>query len=69
MDANVAVIKSYTVELMHKDNIGLNVKDVSYYLYDVKKKQKGASFSSIPSRATVSTDLRMGDADNTGKSL
>ncbi|OMD86843.1 MULTISPECIES: hypothetical protein [Paenibacillus] len=67
MDANVAVIKSYTVELIHKDNVGLNVKDVSYYLYDVKKKQKGASFSSIPSRATVTTDLRMGDADNTGE--
>ncbi|WP_339248731.1 hypothetical protein NST58_16365 [Paenibacillus sp. FSL R10-2796] len=67
MDANVAVIKSYTVELIHKDNVGLNVKDVSYYLYDVKKKQKGASFSSIPSRATITTDLRMGDADNTGE--
>jgi hypothetical protein len=66
MDANVAVIKSYIVELMHKDNIGLNVKDVSYYLYDVKKKQKGTSFSSIPSSATVISDHRMDDADNKG---
>lgn len=66
MDANVAVIKSYIVELMHKDNIGLNVKDVSYYLYDVKKKQKGTSFSSIPSSATVISDHRMYDADNKG---
>lgn len=66
MDANVAVIKSYTVELIHKDNIGLNVKDVSYYLYDVKKKQKGASFSSIPSSTTVILDHRLDDADNEG---
>lgn len=66
MDAKVAVIKSYTVELMYKDNIGLNVKDVSYYLYDVKRKQKGASFSSIPSSATVTSDQRMNDAVNKG---
>lgn len=66
MDANVAVIKSYSVELLYKDTIGLKVKNVSYYLYDVKKKQNGASFSSIPSSATVILDHRMDDADNEG---
>ncbi|WP_405174089.1 hypothetical protein MHI27_15320 [Paenibacillus sp. FSL H8-0261] len=66
MDANVAVIKSYSVELLYKDTIGLKVKNVSYYLYDVKKKQKGASFSSIPSSATVIFDHRLDDADNEG---
>ncbi|OMD36763.1 hypothetical protein ACDZ28_24085 [Paenibacillus sp. RS8] len=66
MDANVAVIKSYSVELLYKDTIGLKVKNVSYYLYDVKKKQRGASYSSIPSSATVTTDQRMDDADNEG---
>ncbi|MEK3747604.1 hypothetical protein NYE25_05105 [Paenibacillus sp. FSL E2-8871] len=66
MDANVAVIKSYSVELLYKDTIGLKVKNVSYYLYDVKKKQKGASFSSIPSSATVILDHRLDDADNEG---
>ncbi|WHY16808.1 hypothetical protein QNH28_14815 [Paenibacillus sp. G2S3] len=66
MDANIAVMKSYTVELLYKDSIGLKVKNVSYYLYDVIKKQKGASFSSIPSSATVTSDQRMGDADNEG---
>lgn len=66
MDANVAVIKSYSVELLYKDTIGLKVKNVSYYLYDVKKKLRGASYSSIPSSATVTTDQRMGDADNEG---
>lgn len=66
MDANVAVIKSYSVELLYKDTIGLEVKNVSYYLYDVKKKQKGASFSSIPSSATVFLDHRMDNADNEG---
>ncbi|MNO65817.1 hypothetical protein D3C76_565870 [compost metagenome] len=64
MDANVAVMKSYTVELLHKDTIGLKVKDVSYYLYDVKKKQKGAIFSSIPSSATVTSDQRIVDVNN-----
>lgn len=44
MDANVAVIKSYTVELIHKDYVGLNVKDVSYYLYDVKEAEGGKLF-------------------------
>lgn len=66
MDANVAVIKSYSVELLYKDTIGLKAKNVSYYLYDVKKKQKGASFSSIPSSATVILDHRMDNADNEG---
>ncbi|OME64710.1 hypothetical protein BSK65_27310 [Paenibacillus odorifer] len=66
MDANVAVIKSYSVELLYKDTIGLKVKNVSYYLYDVKKKQKGASFSSIPAIATVILDHRLDDADNEG---
>jgi hypothetical protein len=66
MDANVAVMKSYTVELLHKDNIGLKAKDVSYYLYDVKQKQRGASFASIPSSAAVPSDQRMGDVDNEG---
>ncbi|AIQ24021.1 hypothetical protein NSQ90_14690 [Paenibacillus sp. FSL H7-0737] len=66
MDANVAVIKSYSVELLYKDTIGLKVKNVSYYLYDVKKKQKGASFSSIPAKATVILDHRLDDADNEG---
>jgi hypothetical protein len=66
MDANVAVIKSYSVELLYKDTIGLKVKNVSYYLYDVKKKQKGASLSSIPSSSTVISDHRMDDADNEG---
>ncbi|WP_339271376.1 hypothetical protein [Paenibacillus sp. FSL R5-0470] len=65
-DANVAVIKSYSVELLYKDTIGLKIKNVSYYLYDVKKKQKGASFSSIPSSATVILDHRMNDADTEG---
>ncbi|WP_339291172.1 hypothetical protein [Paenibacillus sp. FSL E2-0201] len=66
MDANVAVMKSYSVELLYKDTIGLKVKNVSYYLYDVKKKQRGASYSSIPSSATVTTDQRIDDADNEG---
>ncbi|MEK5437705.1 MULTISPECIES: hypothetical protein [Paenibacillus] len=66
MDANVAVIKSYSVELLYKDTIGLKVKNVSYYLYDVKKKQKGASFSSIPAKATVILDHRLDDADTEG---
>ncbi|MEK3660299.1 hypothetical protein NSQ29_12090 [Paenibacillus sp. FSL F4-0236] len=66
MDANVAVIKSYSVELLYKDTIGLKVKNVSYYLYDVKKKKKGASFSSIPAKATVILDHRLDDADNEG---
>jgi hypothetical protein len=66
MDANIAVMKSYTVELLHKDNIGLKAKDVSYYLYDVKQKQRGASFASIPSSAAVPSDQRMGDVDNEG---
>jgi len=66
MDANVAVIKSYSVELLYKDTIGLKVKNVSYYLYDVKKKQKGASFLSIPAKATVILDHRLDDADNEG---
>lgn len=66
MDANVAVIKSYSVELLYKDSIGLKVKDVSYYLYDVKKKKRGTNYSSIPSTATVTSDQRMGDADNEG---
>lgn len=66
MDANVAVIKSYSVELLYKETIGLKVKNVSYYLYDVKKKKKGASFSSIPSSATVILDHRLDDADNEG---
>ncbi|MBY3620881.1 hypothetical protein HGO21_15110 [Acinetobacter sp. CUI P1] len=66
MDANVAVIKSYSVELLYKDSIGLKVKDVSYYLYDVKKKKRGANYSSIPSTATVTSDQRMGEADNEG---
>lgn len=35
IDENVAVMKSYTVELKKAGEIGLNVKDVSYYLYDV----------------------------------
>lgn len=48
MDANVAVIKSYSVELLYKDTIGLKVKNVSYYLYDVKKKQKGLAFRPSP---------------------
>lgn len=66
MDANVAVIKSYSVELLYKDSIGLKVKDVSYYLYDVKKKKRGTNYSSIPSTATVTSDQRMGEADNEG---
>lgn len=66
MDANVAVIKSYSVELLYKDTIGLKVKNVSYYLYDVKKKQKGANLSSIPAKATVILDHRLDDADNEG---
>ncbi|CAH1057278.1 hypothetical protein [Paenibacillus pseudetheri] len=66
MDANVAVMKSYSVELLYKDTIGLKVKNVSYYLYDVKKKQKEASFSSIPSSAAVISDPRIVDADNEG---
>ncbi|MEK3982804.1 hypothetical protein MHB77_05350 [Paenibacillus sp. FSL K6-3166] len=64
MDANIAVMKSYSVELLYKDTIGLKVKNVSYYLYDVKKKQRGASISSIPSSATVTPDHQMSDADN-----
>lgn len=56
IDANVAVIKSYTVELKDVERLGLNVKDESYYLYDVSKNKKGSTFKSIPSNATITLD-------------
>lgn len=59
MDDDIAVIKSYSVEeLKEADNDlqNLHVKDVSYYLYDVRKKQKGDMTESMPLDATVISD-------------
>lgn len=63
LDANVAVIKSYTVELKNKNDIGLNVKDVSYFLYDVNKKKKGSSTTTIPSGTILTTDRQEGSEE------
>ncbi|GGF91073.1 hypothetical protein GCM10010912_40160 [Paenibacillus albidus] len=67
IDANVAVMKSYTVELKDTENVGLKVTDVSYYLYDVKKKKKGDTSESMPPSATVTTNRQVGDAGDKGK--
>lgn len=56
MDANVAVMKSYTVEQKNKDRIGLNVEDVSYFLYDVRKMKKDNTSMSIPPSALLTSD-------------
>lgn len=66
IDANVAVMKSYTVELMETENADLKVKDVSYYLYDVMKKKKGDTTASMPPSATVTSDHQGGDVGDKG---
>ncbi|WP_028612698.1 hypothetical protein [Paenibacillus harenae] len=63
MNENVAVMKSYTVELKEPDSYGLHVKDVSYYLYDVRKKKKGDASKSMPLQAIVTSDRQWGDID------
>ncbi|MGI2295986.1 hypothetical protein [Paenibacillus sp. GXUN7292] len=63
LDAKVAVIKSYTVELKDVERLGLNVKDESYYLYDVSKKKKGSTFKSIPSNAAITLDRQRGSIE------
>jgi len=65
MDADVAVMKSYTVELKEPDQIGLNVRDVAYYLYDVRSKEKGDVLEAMPSDAIV-PDRRTDDVPDTG---
>lgn len=65
IDANVAVIKSYTVELKNKNDIGLNIKDVSYFLYDVNKK-KGSSVTTIPPATILTTDRQEGSEEDEG---
>ncbi len=67
MDANVAVMKASTLELKDTDNIGLKQKDVSYYLYDVRKDKKGETFDSMPPSTTVVSDRQGGDAPKEGK--
>ncbi|GGD81977.1 hypothetical protein [Paenibacillus nasutitermitis] len=66
MDANVAVMKSYTVELQEAEHAGLKVKDVSYYLYDIKNKEKLDTVASIPPSATVTSDHQRSDTDDKG---
>lgn len=64
MDANVAVMKSYTVEPQDPDSIGLDVKDVSYFLYDVITKKKGNVTDSMPPSAIVTSDNPRSDVDD-----
>jgi len=59
LEADVAVMKSYTVELEEPDRVGLNVKDVAYYLYDVRKKEKGDVLKAMPS-GTIAAPDRLG---------
>ncbi|MFX3633230.1 MAG: hypothetical protein ACE3L7_15200 [Candidatus Pristimantibacillus sp.] len=66
IDANVAVMKSYTVELKEPENVGLKMKDVSYYLYDVRKKKKGNTSESMPPSAIVTSDHQGGDVGDKG---
>lgn len=62
INADVAVIKSYTLELIEPESSGQKAKDVSYYLYDVRKQKKGETVKSVPSGAALAPDLRDGEA-------
>lgn len=64
VDDNVAVMKTSIVELKKTDHIGLNQKDVSYYLYDVRNDKKGDTLESMPPSAIVVSDRQGGDALN-----
>lgn len=66
IDANIAVIKSYTVELKDNNDIGLNIKGVSYFLYDVNKKKKGSSNTTIPPATILTTDRQEGSDEDEG---
>lgn len=66
IDANVAVMKAYTIELKDMRNKGFTGKDVSYYLYNVRKKEKGDTLESIPHSATVISDRQGRDARDEG---
>lgn len=66
-DANIAVIKSYTLEPSPTGYSAPKAKDTSYFLYDVKNnKKKGSSSNSIPPDTTVISDREAVGTGNNG---
>lgn len=64
-DANIAVMKSYTLEPASTDYAAPQAKDVYYFLYDVKNNKKGSfSSESLPSNTTITVDRQEGDNGN-----
>lgn len=64
-DANIAVMKSYTLEPASTDYAVPQAKDVYYFLYDVKNNKKGSfSSESLPPNTTIRVDRQEGDNGN-----
>lgn len=58
IDGQTAVLKSYTLQGGPEDQPESRMKDVSYYLYNVLKKQAGKPMAEMPHTTTPVTDSR-----------
>ncbi|AIQ58785.1 hypothetical protein [Paenibacillus borealis] len=65
MDANIAVMKSYTLKPGSRSDAAPELKDASYFLYDVKNKKQGSRSKSMPPDAAVTADRQGHVAGNT----